>query len=210
MHRTGELGVVKLLGESSVAAGVRRVEALVGFDAYRFLAREHLLVGQLSEALKARPEELPERVDGLLQRLKDAEREIDRVRASAVLAQGAELAARRTEVDGVGLVAELLPAGIRPGDARSLALDIRGRAQAAGPSVVVLGAPGEGDQLALVVASDAAAAARGAGAGGVMTVLARALGGKGGGRDDVAQGAGSGDADDFARAVADVRAMLGS
>ena len=205
MRRTGELGVVKLLGESSIAAGVRRVEALVGVDAYRFLAREHLLVGQLSEILKARPEELPERIDAVLQRLKDAEREIDRARATQVLAQAAELAARRTEVDGVGLVAELLPAGVRPGDARTLALDIRGRAQAAGPSVVVLAAPGDGGQLSLVVASDAAAAARGAGAGGIMTVLAGALAGKGGGRDDVAQGAGRGDAEAFARAVAEVR-----
>src|SRR3954449_2414025 len=57
--RSGQLGVVKLLGESSIGSGVRRVEALVGGDAYRFLAREHVLVAQLSEALKARPEELP-------------------------------------------------------------------------------------------------------------------------------------------------------
>ena len=63
--RSGQLGVIKLLGESSIGSGVRRVEALVGGDAYRFLAREHVLVAQLSEALKARPEELPERVHDL-------------------------------------------------------------------------------------------------------------------------------------------------
>jgi alanyl-tRNA synthetase len=210
LHRTGELGVVKLLGESSVAAGVRRVEALVGVDAYRFLAREHLLVAQLSEALKARPEELPERVDGILSRLREAERAIDRSRAAQVLAQAGELAARRVEVGGIGLVAELLPAGIRPGDARTLALDIRGRAQSSGPSVVLLGAPDESGQIALVVAADPAAAARGKGAGTVMAAVARALGGKGGGKDDVAQGAGRGDAADFARAVDEVRAILGS
>ena len=79
-QRTGQLGVVKLLGESSIGAGVRRVEALVGTDAYRFLAREHHLVGQLTEALKARPEELPERIDGILTRLKDAERELEAAR----------------------------------------------------------------------------------------------------------------------------------
>ncbi len=60
--RSGQLGVIKLLGESSIGSGVRRVEALVGADAYQFLAREHTLVAQLSETLKARPEELPERV----------------------------------------------------------------------------------------------------------------------------------------------------
>jgi alanyl-tRNA synthetase len=209
LHRTGELGVVKLLGESSVAAGVRRVEALVGVDAYRFLAREHLLVAQLSEALKARPEELPERVDAILTRLRDAEREIDRARAAQVLAQAGELASRRTEVNGLGLVAELLPVGVRPGDARTLALDVHGRAQVAGPSLVVLGAPDGSGQIALVVAADGAAATRGAGAGAVMGVLAKALGGKGGGTPDVAQGAGRGDAADFARALVDVRALLG-
>ena len=70
---SGQLGLVKLLGESSIGAGVRRVEALVGVDAYTYLAREHTLVAQLTEALKARPEELPERVAGIVSRLRDAE-----------------------------------------------------------------------------------------------------------------------------------------
>ena len=65
--RSGQLGVIKLLGESSIGSGVRRVEALVGGDAYRFLAREHVLVAQLSEALKVRPEELPERVNDIVE-----------------------------------------------------------------------------------------------------------------------------------------------
>ena len=208
LHRTGELGVVKLLGESSVAAGVRRVEALVGVDAYRFLAREHLLVAQLSEALKARPEELPERVEAIVTRLRDAEREIDRARAAQVLAQAAQIAARGETVNGVNLVAELLPAGVRPGDSRTLALDVRGRTQPAGPALVVLGAPDGSGQISLVVAADAAAAAAGAGAAAVMTVLAKALDGKGGGTADVAQGAGRGDEGDFARAVEQVRGLL--
>jgi alanyl-tRNA synthetase len=208
LRRTGELGIVKLTGESSIGAGVRRVEALVGVDAYRFLAREHLLVHQLGEALKARPEELPERVATIVQRLRDAEREIDRMRASDVQAQAGEIAARREDLGVLGLVAAVLPAGVRPADARALALDVRGRAQAAGPTVVVLAAPGEDGQLALVVAADDAAARSGAGAGRVMAELAGALGGKGGGRDDVAQGAGRGGVDDFDRAVALVRELL--
>ena len=63
--RTGQLGVVKLLGEASIGAGTRRVEALVGVDAYRFLAREALLVAQLAEQLKAPREELPDRIEAL-------------------------------------------------------------------------------------------------------------------------------------------------
>ena len=67
---SGQLGLVKLLGEASIGSGVRRVEALVGTDAYDFLAREHAVVGQLTETLKVRPEELPERIAGILGKLR--------------------------------------------------------------------------------------------------------------------------------------------
>ena len=69
VHRSGQLGLVKLLSESSIGSGVRRVEALVGIDAFRYLAREHVLVSQLAEQFKARPEELPERIGGVVERL---------------------------------------------------------------------------------------------------------------------------------------------
>jgi alanyl-tRNA synthetase len=72
VDRSHQLGLVKLLGESSVGAGVRRVEALVGIDAYRFLAREHALVSLLTRTLNVRPEELPDQVAGMLGRLRDA------------------------------------------------------------------------------------------------------------------------------------------
>ncbi|MDQ4023949.1 MAG: alanine--tRNA ligase, partial [Actinomycetota bacterium] len=74
VHRSGQLGLVKLLSEASIGSGVRRVEALVGLDAFRFLAKEHVLVSQLAEQFKARPEELPERIGGVVVRLRQAER----------------------------------------------------------------------------------------------------------------------------------------
>ena len=85
--------MIKLLGESSIGSGVRRVEALVGGDAYRFLAREHVLVAQLSEALKVRPEQLPERVNDIVEKLRAAEKEIEKVRVGQLLAAGGQLAA---------------------------------------------------------------------------------------------------------------------
>ncbi len=99
--RSGQLGVIKLLGESSIGSGVRRVEALVGADAYQFLAREHVLVSQLSEALKVRPEELPERVDDIVERLRTAEKEIEKHRVGQVLAAGGSLADGAQDVHGV-------------------------------------------------------------------------------------------------------------
>ena len=97
---SGKLGVIKLLGESSIGSGVRRVEALVGADAYRFLAREHVLVAQLSEALKARPEELPERVNDIVERLRAAEKELEKVRVGQLLARAGDLAAGAEQVGG--------------------------------------------------------------------------------------------------------------
>src|SRR4051812_12228078 len=91
--RSGQLGVIKLLGESSIGSGVRRVEALVGADAYQFLAREHVLVSQLSETLKVRPEELPERVGDIVERLRAAEKEIEKHRIDQVLAAAGAMAA---------------------------------------------------------------------------------------------------------------------
>ncbi|NUS51549.1 MAG: alanine--tRNA ligase, partial [Nocardioidaceae bacterium] len=122
--RSGQLGVIKLLGESSIGSGVRRVEALVGGDAYRFLAREHVLVAQLSEALKARPEELPERVADLVDRLRTAEKEIERVRVQQLLGAAGDLAAGAKDVYGVSYVGHRVD-GAAAGDVRRLALDVR-------------------------------------------------------------------------------------
>ncbi|MFI2706690.1 alanine--tRNA ligase, partial [Nocardioides sp. CER28] len=120
---SGRLGVIKLLGESSIGSGVRRVEALVGTDAYQFLAREHVLVAQLSEALKARPEELPERVNDLVERLRGAEKEIERVRTAQLLSSAGSIAEAAVDVDGVAVVAARA-AGAAAGDVRTLATDV--------------------------------------------------------------------------------------
>lgn len=87
VSRSGQLGVVKLLGESSIGAGVRRVEALVGADAYSFLAREHLLLNSITDLIKgARPEELPERIADLLTRFREIEKELAGIKTAAAIA----------------------------------------------------------------------------------------------------------------------------
>lgn len=123
---TAQLGLVKLLGESSIGSGVRRVEALVGVDAYKFLAREHTVVSQLTELVKGRPEELPEKISGMLAKLKDAEKEIEKFRAEKVLAAAAGLADAAEDVRGVALVAAQVADGTGADELRKLVLDIRG------------------------------------------------------------------------------------
>ncbi|GAB2479953.1 alanine--tRNA ligase [Streptosporangium sandarakinum] len=187
---SGQLGLVKVLGESSIGAGVRRVEALVGLDAFRFLARESVLVAQLSEQLKARREELPERIEGIVTRLRTAEKELERLRSAQVLAVAGELAAAARDLDGVSVVTHRAPDGTSPDDLRKLALDVRGRFPADRAAVVVVaGVPG--DRPVVVAAVNEAGRARGLKAGRLVGVAAKALGGGGGGKDDVAQGGGA-------------------
>jgi len=206
--RSGQLGLIKLLGESSIGAGVRRVEALVGVDAYQFLAREHALVSQLSDTIKARPEELPERINAVLTRLKDVEKELADLRAGQVLAAAGALAAGATDLGGVAWVGAALPEGTRAEDLRTLALDVRGRIAADRPAVIAAAAP-SGGRPAIVIATNDAARARGLKAGALVKVAAGVLGGGGGGKDDVAQGGGT-DASRIDEALAAVAAAVGA
>jgi len=188
--RSGQLGLVKILGEASIGSGVRRVEALVGLDAFRFLARENVLVSQLSEQLKAPREELPERVAGLVSRLRDAERDLQRLRSSQLLGAGAELASHPEEVGGAAFVGHRVPDGTAADGIRKLALDLRGRLPAQRPGVVVVaGVPA--DRPVVVVAVNDAARSAGLTAGALVLPAAEVLGGRGGGKDDVAQGGGA-------------------
>ncbi len=188
--RSGNLGLVKILGESSIGSGVRRVEALVGIDAFRFLARESVLVSQLSEQLKARREELPERIAGVVTRLRDAERDLERLRSAELLGGVADQASGAEDVSGAAYVPYRAPDGV-PADAiRKVALDIRGRIPADRPGVVAAIGLLDGRPTVVVAVNDAGRA-RGLRAGALVLAAAGALGGRGGGKDDVAQGGGA-------------------
>jgi alanyl-tRNA synthetase len=188
--RSAQLGLVKLLGESSIGAGVRRVEALVGADAFGFLAREHLLVSTLTESLKVRPEELVDRVHATINRVRELEKQLEKVRAQGVLEQAGELAAGAVDEAGVRVVAHAAPDGTSADDLRKLALDVRGRLGNDQPAIVAVGAVNDGRPLVVVAVNDMGRDA-GLAAGDLVRVAATTLGGGGGGRDDVAQGGGS-------------------
>ncbi|MEU5644878.1 alanine--tRNA ligase [Streptomyces milbemycinicus] len=190
VHNTAQLGLVKLLGESSIGSGVRRVEALVGVDAYNFLAREHTVVSRLTDLVKGRPEELPEKISGMLAKLKEAEKEIERFRAEKVLQAAAGLAAGAKDVRGVALVTGQVPDGTSADDLRKLVLDVRGRIQGDRPAVVALFSVANGRPVT-VIATNEAARERGLKAGDLVRAAAKALGGGGGGKPDVAQGGGT-------------------
>ncbi|WP_328316454.1 alanine--tRNA ligase [Streptomyces sp. NBC_00388] len=207
VHNTAQLGLVKLLGESSIGSGVRRIEALVGVDAYNFLAREHTVVAQLQELVKGRSEELPEKISGMLSKLRDAEKEIEKFRAEKVLQAAAGLASGAKDVRGVAVVTGQVPDGTGADDLRRLVLDVRGRIQGDRPAVVALFTTANGRPLT-VIATNEAARGRGLKAGELVRAAAKTLGGGGGGKPDVAQGGGQ-NPEAIGDAVAAVERLVG-
>ncbi|UOY02784.1 alanine--tRNA ligase [Blastococcus sp. PRF04-17] len=185
---SAQIGTLALTGESSVGSGARRVEAVVGLEGFRYLARERDLVRQLADLLKSPSDGLVDRVSGMLSRLRDADREIAELRSQQSGAVAGQLAAAAKDVDGVAVVTGS-PAGLGGGDLRTLALDVRGRL-ADRPAVVLL-ASEAGGKVALVAALNPAALDRGLSANDVLRAAAGPVGGRGGGKADVAQGGGT-------------------
>lgn len=188
VHNSAQIGPVTLLGESSVGSGVRRVEAYVGLDSFRHLAKERALMAGLSSSLKVPSEEVPARVANLVERLRAAEKELDRVRLASARAAASNAATGAEQVGNVRLVAQRMSGGIGGGDLRSLAGDIRGKL-GEGPAVVALIAEGDGS-VPYVVATNSAAQELGLRADDLVKDLAAAVAGRGGGKADLAQGSG--------------------
>ncbi|WP_431882259.1 alanine--tRNA ligase [Micromonospora gifhornensis] len=184
--RSGQLGLVKILSESSIGSGVRRVEALVGMDAFNFLAREHLLVSRLAELYRVPSEQVADRVEQTVTQLRDAEKELEKLRAQLVLGGAAAFAAQAKDVRGVAYVGIEAPEGAAGNDVRTLAQEIRGRIDAARPGVVAVASRSNG-KASLVVSVNPAARSRGLAANDLVKA---AFSGRGGGSPDLAQGGG--------------------
>ena len=187
VSRSGQLGLIKLLSESSIGAGVRRVEALVGHDAYKFLAREHVLLNSLTEIIKGvRAEELPQRISELVEKMKSMEKEMSAVNSAKAMAAASELVKRNKSIGTANLIIEQLGNQISGEDMRAIALDLKGKLKTA---IVVLATVNDAKPL-LVAAVSADAIKLGVKAGELIKVGSTILGGGGGGKDDFAQGGG--------------------
>lgn len=189
VHNSAQIGPVTILGESSVGSGVRRVEAYVGLDSFRHLAKERALMAGLASSLKVPSDEVPARVAGLVERLKAAEKELERVRLASARAAAANAAAGAERIGNVRVVAQRMSAGMTAGDLRSLVGDIRGKL-GSDPAVVALIAEGEGGSVPYAVAANPAAQDLGLRANDLIKPLAATVDGRGGGKPDLAQGSG--------------------
>jgi alanyl-tRNA synthetase len=207
VDRSAQIGPVTILGESSVGSGVRRVEAYVGLDSFRHLAKERALMAGLASTLKVPSEEVPARVANLVERLRAAEKELDRMRLANARAAAANAAAGAEQIGKVRVVAQRMAGGMSAADLRTLVGDIRGKLGSE-PAVVALIAEGENDSVPFVVAANAAAQDLGLRANELVKQLGAAVNGRGGGKADLAQGSGKGAAGIDA-ALAALRAEIG-
>jgi alanyl-tRNA synthetase len=190
VHNSAQIGPVTLLGESSVGSGVRRVEAYVGLESFRHLAKERALMAGLASSLKVPSHEVPARVANLVERLKAAEKELERNRLAGARAAAVNAATGAERIGNVRVVAQRMAGGMTAGDLRSLVGDIRGRL-GNDPAVVALIAGGDGGTVPYAVAANPAAQDLGLRADDLVKQLAVAVDGRGGGKADLAQGSGS-------------------
>lgn len=187
---SAQVGLVNLVGESSVGSTSRRVESLVGLDAFREFAAERALVAQLTSSLKTPKEALPERVAELSASLRAAEKRIAEFERAQLQTRVPTLAAAAAPVGVHTVVAESVGELRSTDDLRSLVTSVRERLGRDTDAVVVLAAEVSG-KPAVIVATTEAARRSGAKAGVLARGAAATLGGGGGGKDDLAQGGGS-------------------
>ena len=187
--RSGQLGVVTFLSEGSIGTGVRRLEALVGADAYTYLAREHVLVNRLTDLLKAPSDELVERIERTIGALKDAERDLAKVKSAQLVAGIDAIIGEGREIGEVRVWAFEAPAGTSAGELRELVIKGRGRNRPDIP-VVLVGSAIADNKVSMVAAANPRAIELGLTASWLLNIALAGVGGRGGGKDDLAQGGG--------------------
>jgi alanyl-tRNA synthetase len=206
VDHSSQIGTVVITGEASVGSGNRRIEAFTGVEGFAYLARERDVVAQLTGLLKTQPDDLVGRVGDLVERLRSAEKEIEKVRVGQLLAAGGALAAGAAKIGPVNVVAHRAD-GAGGGDVRTLAVDVRGRLPQGEPGVVVIIGAADG-KVSVVAAVNDEARGRGLSANDLVRAVGPLVGGKGGGKDDVAQGGGT-DTSRIDEALAVVAAEVG-
>ena len=183
---TGQIGLYVTIQETSVAAGIRRIEALTGRGAEAYLRHRSALVEALAAKLQATPDTLETRVEQVTQELASARRQIAQFQREAALHQAEDVARRATDVAGVPVVAASVNV---PDDKVLREMGDMVRSKLGHPGVVVL-ASNFDDRVGIQVSVDAALTKRGLHAGKIAGVVGERLGGRGGGRPESAQGGG--------------------
>jgi alanyl-tRNA synthetase len=199
--RTGDIGLFKVIAETGVAAGIRRIEAVTGDNALAHLQQISQTLSVAAGALKVAPAELPAKIEQTLDSLRSLEKELARLKSRMAASQGGELASQAVDVRGI----KVLAARMEGADVRALRETIDQLKGRLGTAAIVLAAV-EGERVSLIAGVSADATDR-IKAGELVNEVARQVGGKGGGRPDMAQAGGT-DPSRLAEALAGVPAWV--
>nr|WP_299244039.1 alanine--tRNA ligase [uncultured Halomonas sp.] len=183
--RSGDIGCFHILSETGIAAGVRRIEAITGDAALDYFRDQEARVAHIAERLKAKPEQVEQRLDALLERNREMEKELERLKAKLTSAAGSDMLSEAREVAGIKVLAKQVE-GVSGKELRGLLDQLKNKL---GSGVLVLGTT-SGDKVSLIagVTNDLTAKVK---AGDLVNHVAAQVGGKGGGRADMAQAGGS-------------------
>jgi len=196
--RTGDIGLFKIVGEGGVAAGIRRVEAITGENALRYAQEQERRVQGMSALLKVQPDEVAERVAGILDNVRALEKELARLKSKLAASQGDELVSQAVEIKGIRVLAALLEGADAP-TLRDTMDKLKDKLKSA---AIVLAAVADGKvSLIAGVTADHTAKVK---AGELVNFVAQQVGGKGGGRPDMAQAGGT-QPENLAAALAGVK-----
>ena len=185
VHRSGDIGLFKIVAETGVAAGIRRVEAITGDNAVRYVQDLEASLGAAASALKAQPSELTQRIGQVQEQVKSLEKELAALKSKLASSQGDELVSQAVEVGGV----QVLAATLEGADAKTLRETVDKLKDKLKHAAIVLAAV-EGGKVSLIagVTADASKKVK---AGELVNFVAQQVGGKGGGRPDMAQAGGT-------------------
>jgi alanyl-tRNA synthetase len=189
VSRSSQVGLVSVVSEASVGSSNRRIEALVGHDAFKSFVVERTIVAELSSSLKAPREQVAARVSDLVATLKQAERKVSEFQARVLREQIPALLAKAAPAGPVNAIVSAVDGVGTADDLRGLVTSVRDKVHG-DAFVVALGAIVDGKPSVVIVTTESARAA-GITAGGLAKTAAGVLGGGGGGRDDMAQSGGS-------------------
>ena len=185
VKRTGDIGLFKIVAESGVAAGVRRVEAVTGEGALVYIQNQERQLQEVAAALKAQPQEAAARVGQILDNAKALEKELAALKSKLASAQGDELANQAVDIKGV----KVLAAQLEGADSKALRETLDKLKNKLKTAAIVLSAVSDGKvSLIAGVTQDATAKVK---AGELVNFVAQQVGGKGGGRPDMAQAGGT-------------------